>query len=240
MKPRIASAAAIIWAVGLATGAQAGNILINGDFETGNYAGWSVYTQAGSSGSVSIAPNNGGASPLSSSPYRFNLAGGRFFSITDQNGPGSYSLIQGFTLAAAAVVTIQFDMFANDQAGIVLSNGRDYTGGPNQNAVVDLLWGGVDPFTDAASDIVAILYGPGADDLNGNPNLWTRYSKTMTLGAGSYMLRFAETDNQLFFQQGVDNVSVSIPEAATWALMVGGFVMVGAALRRHRTSIAIA
>ena len=53
-------------------------------------------------------------------------------------------------------------------------------------------------------------------------------------------LRFGETDNQSFFQQGVDNVSVltTVPEPATWALLIGGFGAVGVASRRSRRAVA--
>jgi hypothetical protein len=242
MKAGILIVSAVTCAIGLATSAQAGNLLTNGGFETGTYAGWSANVQPGSAGTLTVVPNDGGISPLSGFSYQLNPAGGNFFSITDQSSPGSYSLTQGFTLAKATKVTITFDMFANNQAAETINNGRDYTGDPNQNAVVDLLWGSADPFTNAAGDIVATLYGPGSDDLTSNPNPWTSYSTTLFLAAGNYLIRFAETDNQNFFQQGVDNVSVTagVPEAATWALMLGGFGMVGSTLRRSRTANALA
>ncbi len=219
--------------------ANAAELITNGGFETGDYTGWSANVQSGSSGGLSIVGNGNGNSPVSGSSYLLNAVGGEFFSITDQNGPGSYSLTQSFTLATAQSVKISFQMFANNQAGVTYTNGRDYTGGVNQNAVVDLLIGGADPFTNAAGDIVSVLYGPGSDSFN-NPNPWSSYSTTLSLAAGTYTLRFAETDNQLFFQQGVDNVSVltTVPEPATWALMIGGFGAVGVASRRSRRAVA--
>jgi hypothetical protein len=234
----IVSAAAM--AALVAGGAHAGELLVNGGFETGDYTGWTTNVQGGSNGNLFIAPNNGGAAPISGSPYQFNAAGGNFFSITDQGGPGSYSLTQSFTLASTATVTVSFQMFANDEAGVVIPGGRDFTSGPNQNAEADILVGGANPFTNAPADIVSVLYGPGADNLNGNPNPWTSYSSTLTLGAGTYQIRFAETDNQFFFQQGVDNVSVttSVPEPAAWAMMLTGFGGLGALMRRRRTAVA--
>lgn len=234
----IVSAAAM--AALVAGGAHAGELLVNGGFETGDYTGWTASVEGGSFGALTVVPNNGGAAPISGLPYQFNPAGGQFFSITDQGGAGSYSLTQSFTLTSAATVTISFDMFANDWAGVVIPNGRDYTTGPNQNAEADILVGGADPFTNAPGDIVSVLYGPGADNLNGNPNPWTSYSSKLTLGAGSYQIRFAETDNQFYFQQGVDNVSVttSVPEPAAWAMMLVGFAGLGAIVRRRRAIVA--
>lgn len=214
------------------------NLIVNGDFETGTHAGWTTNVQAGSNGNLFVAPNNGGNAPLSNLPYQLNAAGGEFFSITDQNGGGAYSLTQSFTLAASTTVTISFDHFANNQSGTNINNGRKYDEGANQNATVDLLMGGADPFTTAAGDILAVFFGPGSDNLAGNPNPWTSYSFNVQLAAGTYTLRFAEADNQFFFQQGVDNVSVvdAVPEPATWALMIIGFGLAGAAIRRANVS----
>lgn len=71
----------------------------------------------------------------------------------------------------------------------------------------------------------------GADSLSGNPNPYTHYSFTLNLAPGTYWLRFAEADNQLFFNQGVDNVSLTTgattPEPST--LMLLGSAVVGLA-----------
>jgi len=214
----------------------AGNLIVNGDFETGSYAGWNSNVQSSSSGGLNVVANGAGNSPISGFAYQANAAGGHFFSITDQTGPGSYSLTQSFTLASAGTVHISFDMFANDQAGVIFANGRDFNTSPNQNAEVDILTGSADAFTNASSDIVSVLYGPGADNLANNPNPWTSYSDDLSLAAGTYQIRFAETDNQGFFQQGVDNVSVTaasaVPEPGSWTLLLAGLAAVGTLARR--------
>jgi hypothetical protein len=222
-----------------ATGANA-NLLTNGDFETGTYAGWTTSVETGSNGNLTVVPNNGGNSPISGFPYAFNSNGGNFFSITDQGGPGSYALTQSFTISpGSGPISYSFDMFANNQAGVNSNNGRDFNVSPNQNAVADIILGSADPFTNAASDIVASLYGPGSDGSGTNP--WVTYSGSLSLAAGTYQIRFAETDHQTFFEQGVDNVSINagVPEPSTWALMILGFAGVGfmAYRRRNRPEI---
>jgi hypothetical protein len=229
---------AVVAALSMAAyGAHASaNLLTNGGFETGDYTGWSLNTQDGSGGALSIVANNGGTSPLSGFGYAANATGGNWFSITDQAGPGSYALTQSFTLAKATTVTISFQTFANNQASTTLANGRDYSSSPNQNAEVDLLLGGADAFTNASADIVATLYGPGADTA-GNPNPWSTFTSTLALAAGTYQLRFAETDNQFFFQQGVDNVSVTtsaVPEPGSTMLMLAGLGAVATIARRRQ------
>jgi hypothetical protein len=57
------------------------------------------------------------------------------------------------------------------------------------------------------------------------------------LAPGTCEIRFGQTDNQFFFTQGVDTVVVArVPEAATWAMLILGFGLVGAAARRHRVA----
>jgi hypothetical protein len=226
----------IILATALAFAAAspaAASFITNGGFETGDYTGWTASVEGGSNGGIQVI-NYGSSLPFSGLSYQNNANGGTFFSVTDQGGPGSYSLTQSFTLTATTRVIIKFDMFANNAAGVDIANGRSAFAGANQNAVVDLLIASASAFTNAPGDIVAVLYGPGSDTA-GNPNPWTSYSSALTLGAGTYQLRFAETDNQLFFNQGVDNVSVAaVPESATWAMLITGFGLVGAAARRRR------
>ncbi len=219
-----------------ATTANAVDLILNGGFETGDYTGWSVADEGGGSGTFYVVDYSASALPDSGGGFAANAQGGQFFAVTDQTGPGSHSLTQTFTLASAGNVTIKFDLFANNYAGTDFANGRDFNTSPNQNAVVDLLVGGADPFTEAASDIISTLYGPGSD--GPSPVYpWVSYSSTLGLAAGVYQLRFAETDNQLFFNLGVDNVSVTtgaVPEPASWALLIAGFGLVGGALRRRR------
>ena len=220
--------------------AHATELISNGGFESGTFTGWNANIEAGSNGSLFVVSNNGGNAPLSGFPYQLNASGGNFFAISDQAGPGSYSLTQSFTIAPnTANVTVSFQFFANDQAGVIASTNpnRDFNTSPNENAEVDILTGGADPFTVNPSDIVATLYGPGADNLSGNPNPWTSYSFDLSsLAAGNYQIRFAETDNQFYFQMGVDNVSVvatQVPEPTSLAVL-GTSLLFGVGLIRRR------
>jgi len=55
---------------------------------------------------------------------------------------------------------------------------------------------------------------------------WITYSGSLSMAPGTYQIRFAETDNVLFFQQGVDNASINlgaVPEPSTWAMMILAF-----------------
>jgi hypothetical protein len=225
-----------------ASQAPAAELMVNGGFETGDYTGWLVNVFAGSSGNLNVVANNGGNSPISSFPYQLNANGGRWFSITDQSGPGAYSLMQSFVVAQSGMVKISFDKFANNQAGVNINGGLDFNANPTQHARADILFGGAAPFTDNPLDIAAVLWGPGSDSLTGNPNPWVTVSNTVFLAAGVYYIRFAEADNQLFYQFGIDNVSVNaaIPEASTWAMMILGFSAMGFAMRNRKRAVATA
>jgi len=217
--------------------ANAQNLISNGGFETGDFSSWNANVQGGSNGSLYVNPN-GNNSPQSGFGLPASPSGGNYYAVTDQGGPGSYSLTQSFTLAAAATVHISFQMLTNNSGGGPYNNGRDLNTFPNQNTQVDILFGGADAFTNNPGDIASILYGPGSD-FNG----WETISADVALGAGTYTFRFAETDNQGFFQAGLDNVSViggGVPEPASWAMMLGGFGLVGGAMRRRRATVSFA
>jgi hypothetical protein len=69
-------------------------------------------------------------------------------------------------------------------------------------------------------------YYLSVDPQPGNPNPYTSYSLDITGlvgGGGLYKLRFAEVDNQLFLNQGVDNVSIDftpVPEPTSVVLVL--------------------
>ncbi len=72
----------------------------------------------------------------------------------------------------------------------------------------------------------------------------TPQTATISFGAlsGSSIIRFTDVAGNDSFNQdiGIDNVSVSgaVPEPASWALMIGGFGLVGFAMRR-RAKVAV-
>jgi len=190
-------------------------LIANGDFETGDFTGWTVTNLAGGTGNWFVdAP--GTTTPVSN---QVTLASGgsgsfgRWYAVTDQGGPGTHSLTQSFT-------------------GLL-----DHTGGPIQFATVDILSAGASPF-DMGAGVLANFY-LGVDP-KPNPNPFTGYSFDITsiVGAGgTFQIRFGEVDNLLFHNQGIDNVSIlAQPIPAPGAILLGsigmGFV---SWLRRRKT-----
>lgn len=225
------SLSSIFGVLALASPAGALELLTNGGFETGDFTGWTVTDLAGGAGSFFI-DGAAGFTPISIQ----GSAGpktGAFYAVSDTTGPGTHALAQAFTVPGpAASVTLAFAMFVNDWSGvgpIVDPVGLDHTAGPNQHARVDVLSAGALPFTTGAGALASFYLGvdPGA-----SPHAYTPYTFDLTGlvgGGGSFVLRFAETDNQFFLNQGVDDVSlaftpagVPVPEPGTLALAVTG------------------
>lgn len=229
--PKAALAAALLAGISLsATRAHAGSteLITNGGFETGGYTGWTTITEVGSSGALGVVTGN-------TAPKSFYAtagpARGTFYSISDQNGPGAYSLEQNFTVTPGSKsVILSFDQFVNEEVNVVLTpptlDATSSNAPPNERARVDILRAGADPFSVSSSDVLANFYD-GADPIAKNPNPYTHYSFDITSlvgSGGTFTLRFAEADNQGNFQQGVDNVSIMgtppiVPEASTTVSM---------------------
>jgi hypothetical protein len=240
---KLIRAVAAAAAVSLCAAASAAptELITNGDFN-GGFTGWAVVDQAGGSGSWFIS-TVGTNSPVSGNATSA-VGGSGNYAVTDQTGGGSHSLFQGFTVdAGASSVFASFSLFANDQSGVGPINAGDlsYANGANQHVRVDVLKAGADPFSVNPADIVLTLLAPMID-VGANPHDFTAYNFDITSavsGGGNFVLRFAEVDNQFFFQAGVDNVSVladngRLPEPASLALVTGALLGLGAVRRTRR------
>jgi hypothetical protein len=107
---RIAAAFAIVAlaAVGTVTGASAQNILVNGDFETGDLTGW-VVAGGNMDATVSIqSPDNGPSMPGTNNAYLSNFGQALGLTLKQTTPPGSI---------AGGEVTYSFDLKL-DQADV--------------------------------------------------------------------------------------------------------------------------
>jgi hypothetical protein len=212
----------------MASASRADELIVNGGFETGDLTGWTVSDLAGGNGSF-LLDDADGSTPTSANAS-VGPAAGSFYAVSDQTGPGTHALIQSFTvLPGTGSVTLSFRMFVNDWSGagpIVDPIGLDHTGPANQHGRVDILTGASSAF-DTGAGVVTNLY-IGNDPAATNPNPYASYQFDLTpfVGAGgTFQLRFAEVDNQLYFNVGVDDVSIvttsvgcpSVPETGCTA-----------------------
>jgi hypothetical protein len=204
-----------------ATQATAGELLVNGGFETGTFAGWTVTDLAGSFGGSSFFIDTPGTTtPLSGNATSAVGSGGLFYAVSDQDGPGTHVLSQSFSWNKVGTLNLSFAMFANDHDGGPFdAGGLDHTLGPNQHVRVDILTAAASVF-DTGAGVVQSIIAPMVDPQANNPNPFTNYAFDLSgLAAGSYQLRFGEVDNQLYLNMGVDNVSLTqVPAPGTLAL----------------------
>jgi hypothetical protein len=215
-------------------------LITNGDFESGTFVGWTVTDLAGGTGSWFI-DTPGSTTPVSGQTTLGSAANGSFYAVTDQGGPGTHVLTQTFVAPTSSQVILSFDMFANDyDSGPLFSGaGLNHTAGPNQFATVDILVNGASVFDTGAGQLANYYLGV---DAGVDPHAFTSYLFDITalVGAGgTFQLRFGETDNQLFFNMGVDNVSIQAtqaPEPAALMLFGAGLLATGRRFRGRRRS----
>jgi hypothetical protein len=177
----------------------------NGGFETGNFNKWSVANQTGGSGDWFVY--SGTTSPLSG----FTIAAppqGNFAATTDQTDPGSHVLYRNIKLAPGMEHELSYYLYYRNRADRFFTpNTLDFMVDPNQQYRVDLLRPKADPFTVDPDDIRARLFRTRVGDPNRlQPTLMT-FDLTRFAGK-TVRLRFAEVDNQFFFQASVDKVKV--------------------------------
>lgn len=202
--------------------ANGGELIVNGSFETGTLAAWSAQDEAGGSGSFFI--QTGTASPLNG----FTVPpppDGIFAAMTDQFGPGSHVLYQDFAVpASVASATLSFAMYIN-------SASFDFVTGPdlnpfiaaNQQARVDVMTSTSGAFSVGAGDVLQNIYqtAPGDPLVAGYFTVSVNLTALFQAHLGETLrIRFAEVDNQGFFNLGVDAVSLdvsSVPEPTTLA-----------------------
>ena len=236
MNAQLLKVAPVVVACLISMPAQAVSVelITNGGFETGTLAGWTVDDLAGGSGSFFI--ESASTTPLSGN-FTAGPSSGVFYAVSDQSGPGTHALTQTFLVPGGATsVVLSFAMFVNDSDSgpIVDPIGLDHTGAANQHARVDLLLPGAPAF-DTGAFVLANLY-TGVDGPPVTPYSPYVFDITPYVGGGGvFALRFAEVDNQLFLNQGVDDVSVIaevVPVPAALWLFGSALGLLGVTRRR--------
>jgi hypothetical protein len=235
------AAAVLIWTLAAARPATAAPLLVNGGFESG-FLGWTRVDQADGLGSFEL--QSGTTSPISGFPVPVPPEGA-VAAMSDSEGPGSHVLYQDFVVPdGVTAAALRFDLFiGNRDAGFFAPPSLDFSlAAFNQQARVDVLRAGADPFSVLPADVLLTAYQTLSGDplVSGYTTHLVDVTTLLAAQAGQTLrLRFAEVDNVFIFQLGVDDVQVDaevaqqvIPEPATLWLIGSGAAAAG--LRRRR------
>lgn len=222
--------------------------ILNGGFEAG-LANWTVVDQVGSEGTFTV--QSGTMSPVTGMPVPAPPQGSNA-AMTDAEGGGSHVLYQDFMQATpVASAVLSFDLFIGNRADAFYVPDPptlDWAATPtllNQQARVDILMGGTDPFSLAVGDLLMNLFAtdPGDPLVSGYHHFAVDITALLNANLNQNLrLRFSEVDNVFMFQFGVDNVALEIdgrtgiPEPGSWLLILAGLAAArlssGRALRR--------
>jgi len=160
--------------------------IVNGDFETGNFSGWTVIN----SGDGAFVINNGAYIPLSGDgpfpPYS-----GNFSALSDQAGPGIHTIYQDVTLPSGASVTLRWADMIRNHADIFVD--------PDQEFRVEI--------RDTSNHVLSTLFSTNP----GDPLIrdWTERSANISQFAGmTIRIAFTEEDNLRFFNVHLDNIRI--------------------------------
>jgi hypothetical protein len=223
--------------VGQSYGSQ---LILNGGFESGTLANWTVTDETPTYGGASFFVSNSRLSPLSDL-MTAGAENGTYYALADTGGnSAAVVLSQTFVVpSGAASVILSYGLFVNSgyngpstPASVPpASTAIDYNHIPSQYGIVSLLTAGTNLFSTGAGDLDNFYEGV---DPGNNPNAYTNYSYNITplvSGGGTFTIRFAEVANQDFLTMGLDNVSVvlttvAVPEPAAFASALMGLGIV--------------
>src|SRR6266852_5732250 len=181
-------------------------VLVNGSFESNSFTGWTVFNQTGGSGNWFLYSS--AATPISGFADLFAPPVGTYAAVTDQTGPGTHILYQDFTVPTGPALLSFYLYYRNRATGFFTPPTLSYTTSPNQQYRVDLITTTSPIDSVAAGDVLTNLFitNPG-DPLVISPTL--KVYDVSAFAGQTVRLRFAEVDNQLYFNASVDAVCLS-------------------------------
>lgn len=202
----------------------------NGGSSIGPLCGWPY--QGGACQTVFIGESFAASTTGNLTNLQFTLAGGSTLTSVQAivyalAGPLSSTFTPGAEIWRSAAVAGTSGLLNFDPVGVQVSAGQNYvaflstyyTTGTGQASV---------------SSCNVFIGGAACSAANANPNLG-RAITGRALGANLDELTFAQVVNgsqDLTFSATI----TAVPEPASWALMVGGFGVAGAGLRRRRSA----
>jgi hypothetical protein len=204
----LAAAVVVIAALIAPAGATAATV-VNGDFETGNLTGWQlVNNPTPESGnwfaySGTTNPFSGEIGPEVPPP-----PAGKYAAITAQGNPGLHIMYQDVALEPYYAHSLSLIAYYRSYAPLFSPNSLSYETLPNQQYRIDVMSPAAPIESVNPADILATVFATKTGDpeeLGPTP-----LTVNLTPFAGQTVrLRFAEVDNQLFFNAGTDSVAIT-------------------------------
>jgi hypothetical protein len=222
--------AAAVLAVATASGANAATVLFSENFD-------SLPQALGTTSVPGLTVTTGTVDIVTNGNFGIDCAGniGACLDIDGSPGPGAIETLP-IAFLAGRQITISYDLSGNQRGA-----GDDEflftiaVGAPTDLLNLTCISGFSCPTTDLFEFTVG---GDGMDLPESSP--WTTYSLSfIPVQSGTLVLGFSSpsADNQ---GPLLDNLLVSqaVPEPASWAMLIAGFGLVGAAARRRRITVA--
>jgi hypothetical protein len=210
MKKIIFGALASVAVLAAPVAAGAAELVVNGDFETGTFAGW---TQGGNTGATGVAaPDSNFIVPIGQAPL------GNYSAYLGPVGSVG-SLSQTLNTVAGDVYSVSFEL-------------------ANLGSPPDSFSATIGGDTILAEDSVgpSEITIPNV----GSYYIFSAYNYTFTATGSSTPLDFTFRQDPSYFVldnvsvTGTSGVISAVPEPSTWALMLVGFGMIGFAARQGR------
>lgn len=148
----------------------------------------------------------------------------RAVSATD----GSYSI--DLAGGSNSSISQSIDTMIGQQYKITFSLSGNKDGGPKNHTLITSVTGSSD-------QAYSFVTQPNANGYN-----WETHTYVFTATSASSLLTFAAADNpNNAYGPMIDKVSIAaVPEPASWAMLIAGFGMVGASMRRRKPSVTFA
>ena len=196
---------------------EGANLLLNPSFETNGGVGsstfsdWTVFDVPGSVGGVpstfgSIVVQTGTMVTVSGNMVEAPTDG-TFAAMADATGPSAKLIYQDFAVPEGTT-SLSCDVYINEQSGTFIVAGTlDWESVPNQHARLDLADPAASP-DDVGAGVLENLFitNPGDPSVQSYQTIAADIS---AYAGQTVRLRFAEVDNQFFFNAGIDNCSVT-------------------------------